>query len=82
MLTDQEAEEIRRGLEGGTRGPVLIKWVRELLADRAARSRRLIRCDICETFEPVIEDATPDGQVDLLCGRCRHVVATMADGPA
>jgi hypothetical protein len=34
MLTDQQAEEIRRGLEGGTRGPVLIKWVRLLLADR------------------------------------------------
>jgi len=37
MLTDEQAEDIRRGLEGGTRGPVLIKWVRELLADRDER---------------------------------------------
>jgi hypothetical protein len=37
MLSDQQAEDIRRGLEGGTRGPVLIKWVRLLLADRDER---------------------------------------------
>jgi hypothetical protein len=35
----KEVEEIRRGLEGGTRGPVLIKWVRELLQDREERAR-------------------------------------------
>jgi hypothetical protein len=39
VLTDKEVEEIRRGLEGGTRGPVLIKWVRELLHDREERAR-------------------------------------------
>jgi hypothetical protein len=39
MLTDDEAEEIRRGLESGMRGPVLIKWVRELLEDRDERVR-------------------------------------------
>jgi hypothetical protein len=37
MLSDQQADDIRRGLEGGTRGPVLIKWVRLLLADRDER---------------------------------------------
>ncbi|HEY7515345.1 MAG TPA: hypothetical protein VIC87_12750 [Vicinamibacteria bacterium] len=37
MLSDQEADEIRRGLASGTRGPVLIKWVEQLLADRAER---------------------------------------------
>jgi len=37
MLTDTEAEEIRRGLATGMRGPVLIKWVRELLEDRDER---------------------------------------------
>jgi hypothetical protein len=34
MLTDAEAEEIRRGLAAGMRGPVLIKWCGLLLADR------------------------------------------------
>jgi len=28
MLSDAEAEEIRRGLAAGMRGPVLIKWAR------------------------------------------------------
>jgi len=41
MLSDQQAEEIRRGLEGGTRGPVLIKWVRLLLADRDERVKAM-----------------------------------------
>ena len=37
MLTDREADEIRRGLAAGMRGPVLIKWVGQLLADRDER---------------------------------------------
>jgi hypothetical protein len=30
MLTDEEAAEIKAAVEGGTRGPVLIKWVEQL----------------------------------------------------
>ncbi len=37
MLTDEEADDIRQGLESGMRGPVLIKWVRQLLDDRDER---------------------------------------------
>jgi hypothetical protein len=37
MLTDKEAEQIRRGLAAGMRGPVLIKWCGQLLADRDER---------------------------------------------
>ena len=33
MLTDQEADQIRRELEAGVRGPVLLKWVRLLPDD-------------------------------------------------
>ena len=40
MLSDKEAEEIRSSVEGGTRGPVLLKWIRQLLDDRAARVKR------------------------------------------
>jgi len=39
MLTDKQVDEIRRGVDGGTRGPVLIKWLRELLDDREERAR-------------------------------------------
>jgi hypothetical protein len=37
VLTDKEAEEIRKGLASGMRGPVLIKWAESLLADRDMR---------------------------------------------
>jgi len=40
LLSDQEAAEIRSGLDGGTRGPILIKWVRQLLDDRHERVKR------------------------------------------
>lgn len=40
LLSDEEAAEIRSGLDGGTRGPILIKWVRQLLDDRNERVRR------------------------------------------
>jgi hypothetical protein len=45
VLSDQEADEIRRGLEGGTRGPILIKWVRLLLADRDERREKERRAE-------------------------------------
>ena len=40
LLTDAEASEIRLGLALGVRGPVLIKWCGQLLADRDARRAR------------------------------------------
>jgi hypothetical protein len=40
MLSDKEAEEIRSSVEGGTRGPVLLKWIRLLLEDRDERVKR------------------------------------------
>lgn len=39
LLTDDEVEEIRSGLQQGLRGPVVGKWARELLADHDARVR-------------------------------------------
>lgn len=39
LLTDQEVEEIRQGVAQGIRGPILDKWVRQLLADRDERVR-------------------------------------------
>ena len=40
MLSDKEAEEIRRSLAAGMRGPVLIKWCKLLLDDREERRMR------------------------------------------
>lgn len=40
MLSDKEADEIRSSVEGGTRGPVLLKWIRLLLEDREERVKR------------------------------------------
>ena len=40
MLTDEQADEIRRELDAGARGPVLLKWVRELFDDRDERLGR------------------------------------------
>ncbi len=37
MITEKQAEEIKRAVEGGTRGPILLKWIGILLADRAER---------------------------------------------
>jgi len=40
VLTDDEADEIRRELEAGVRGPVLLKWVLLLVDDRDERLGR------------------------------------------
>jgi hypothetical protein len=39
LLSDAEVEEIREGVKSGLRGPVLLKWVKQLLADRDERVR-------------------------------------------
>jgi hypothetical protein len=41
MLSDHEAEEIVRGRRGGIGGPILLKWIDQLLADRLERIRQL-----------------------------------------
>ena len=40
LLSDEEADEIRRDVEAGIHGPILRKWIRLLLEDRAARIAR------------------------------------------
>jgi hypothetical protein len=40
VLTDEEAEEIRRKLAEGWRGPVLLRWLEQLLRDREERRER------------------------------------------
>ncbi len=40
VLTDEDADKIRKGVESGLRGPVVIKWIRKLLDDRDERLGR------------------------------------------
>ena len=40
VLTDEEAADIRKKLEEGWRGPVLLTWLYRLLEDREKRVRR------------------------------------------
>ena len=39
LLSDAEVEEIREGVKSGLRGPVMLKWIEQLLADRDERVR-------------------------------------------
>jgi hypothetical protein len=39
MLTDDEAA-IRKGLAEGWRGPILLRWIEQLLQDREERRQR------------------------------------------
>ncbi len=40
MLTDEEAEAIRKKMAEGWRGPILLRWLEQLLQDRDERPRR------------------------------------------
>jgi hypothetical protein len=37
MLTDKEIDEIRAGVKMGLRGPIMLRWVEDLLQDRDER---------------------------------------------
>jgi hypothetical protein len=41
MLSDREADEIERGRRAHVGGPIVLKWVDQLLADRRERVRQL-----------------------------------------
>lgn len=41
MLSDADLEEIRQGLRDGLRGPILLKWSHQLLAERDDLAARL-----------------------------------------
>jgi hypothetical protein len=41
MLTDREVDEIERGRRTGVGGPLVLKWIDQLLADRRERIAQL-----------------------------------------
>lgn len=52
MLSDEEVEAIRKGLAEGYRGPVLLKWLEQLLEDREQRRRQEREREIEQAEQP------------------------------
>lgn len=48
MLGDADLEEIRQGLRDGLRGPILLKWCQQLLAERDELAARLQAFEVAE----------------------------------
>lgn len=48
MLSDADLEEIRLGLRDGLRGPILVKWCEQLLAERDEFVARLQALEVAE----------------------------------
>ena len=80
LLSDREAEEIERGRIQKVAGPIVLKWVDQLLADRRERVRQLehLRKRLSQAFgylDGLVRDArqqaTPPPQ-KLVCPMCRR----------
>jgi hypothetical protein len=61
VLTDDEAEEIRKMLDAGWRGPILLRWLEQLLQDRDERRQREREVENVETNSPEVRRAGPGG---------------------
>lgn len=79
MLSDREAEEIERGRLHKVGGPIVLKWIDQLLADRRERVRQLehLRKRLSQAFrylDGLVRDArrppAPAPQ-KLVCPMCR-----------
>ena len=78
MLSDRDAEEIERGRKQRVGGPVVLKWLDELLQDRRERIQRLehLRKRLHQAFrylDGLVREARQAQQVnprDLVCPKC------------
>jgi hypothetical protein len=52
VLSDADLEEIRQGLRDGLRGPVLLKWCQQLLADRDELAASLQALEVAKEDQP------------------------------
>jgi hypothetical protein len=80
MLSDHEAEQIARGRREGIGGPILLKWIDQLLADRVDRIRQLehVRQRLRQAFR-YLDGLVRDAQYPRaalkpspLCPHCRE----------
>ncbi len=79
MLSDREADEIERARRAHVGGPIVLKWVDQLLADRRERVRQLeyLRQRLSQAFrylDGVVRAAqgtpTPAGKEKPSCPAC------------
>lgn len=90
MLSDREAEEIERGRREKVGGPVVLKWIDQLLADRRARVRQAayLRKRLAQAFR-YLDGLVRDGQSPAAayrkpptCPRCQKpYVRAAGDSP-
>ena len=79
MLSDREVEEIERGRLNKVGGPIVLKWIDQLLADRRERVRQLehLRKRLSQAFrylDGLVRDARQPAAVapqKPLCPMCR-----------
>jgi hypothetical protein len=86
MLSDQEAEDIARGRAKGVGGPLIGKWVDQLLADRKERIQQLehLRRRLAQAFryfDGLVKDVQrprPSREQTLRCPKCRRPYVRLA----
>jgi len=59
VLTDEEADTIRRKLADGWRGPVLVTWLEQLLQDREERRQRERELESGRRLSPLTDGTGP-----------------------
>ena len=57
VLTEVDLEEIRQGLRDGLRGPILLKWYQQLLAERDELVARLRVLDAAKRTQEQLKQA-------------------------
>lgn len=80
MLSDREADEIERGRRARVVGPIVLKWIDDLLADRRERVQQIahLRRRMGQAFRYLDglmrEPATPPRSTAATptCPKCRH----------
>ncbi len=89
MLSDRDAEEIERGRMQRVGGPVVLKWVDQLLQDRRERIQQLehLRKRLHQAFrylDGLVREARHAQQVnprDLACPKCGRPYERAASRP-
>ena len=81
MLSDPEAEEIARGRAEGVGGPLVLKWIDQLLTDRKERvaQTRYLRQRLRQAFRYL--DGLLEGKkvsVAMVCPKCGKAYARMS----
>jgi hypothetical protein len=75
VLSDEEAETIRRKLAEGWRGPILLRWLEQLLQDRDERRQKEREAEAQERRRkegPALGEQPALNELDVAETRTRH----------